>query len=388
MTFGFANGRSMHHTLREMLGVVQATVDRLLQAGRVHGHGARGECRKGSAALAAALLVAIVGSHPADADPVRDFYAGKQVTIIVGSGSGGGYDLQARLTARHLGRHIPGNPTFIVQNMPGAGSLQAANYIYNSAPADGTAIALLQRGMLLIKLINPSGVRFEIDKLNWLGSLNSETGVVLSWHTTEHKTTKDLFDKELIVGGIVGVDPETTPRLLNALIGTKFKIVNGYNTTAQIALAIERNEVHGIADWSWSSVKAVRPDWLRDHKANILMQVGLHKEPELPDVPSALDFVKDAADRKVMELNFTQKTAARPMVAPPGVPADRVAALRAAFAALATDAEFLADAERSKLEIAPLPAEAVDKVIALIASTPVDIAEHYARVLSPAARTR
>ncbi|MFL4970069.1 MAG: Bug family tripartite tricarboxylate transporter substrate binding protein [Xanthobacteraceae bacterium] len=388
MSFGFANDFSMDHTLRGMFGIVQAIVNRLIGPGRAHGRAVCTTHLQRLALLAAALLVAIVGLRPAAADSVRDFYAGKQVTIIVGSGAGGGYDLQARLTARHLGKHVPGNPTFIVQNMPGAGSLQAANYIYNSAPADGTTIALLQRGMLLIKLINPSGVRFEIDKLHWIGSLNSEVGVVLSWHTTEHKTTRDLFDKELIVGGIVGVDPETTPRLLNALIGTRFKIVNGYNTTAQIALAIERNEVQGIADWSWSSVKAVRPDWLRDRKAHILMQVGLHKEPELPDVPSALDFVKDAAERKVMELNFTQKTAARPLVAPPGVPAERVAALRAAFAALATDAEFLADAERSKLEIAPLPAEAVDKVIALIASTPPEIADHYAKVLSPAARTR
>src|SRR5262249_47231635 len=209
---------------------------------------------------------------------------------------------------------------------------------------------------VLIKLINPSGVRFEIDKLNWLGSLNSETGVVLSWHTTDIKTTRDLFDKELIVGGIVGVDPETTPRLLNALIGTRFKIVNGYNTTAQIALAIERGEVQGIADWSWSSVKAMRPDWGRDKKVQALMQAGLSREPELADVRFALDFVKDAADRKVLELNFTQKTAARPLAAPPGVPAERVAALRAAFAELARDPEFLADAERSKLEIAPVAA--------------------------------
>jgi hypothetical protein len=387
MTFSFANDLSLAHTLREMFGAVQAIVDRLLQ-GRVRRRVGRTERRDGGTVLAAALVVAIAGSQPVAADSVRDFYAGKQITIIVGSGAGGGYDLQARLTARHLGKHIPGNPTFIVQNMPGAGSLQAANYIYNSAPADGTTIALLQRGMLLIKLINPSGVRFEIDKLNWLGSLNSETGVVLSWHTTDIRTTQDIFEKELIVGGIVGVDPETTPRLLNALIGTKFKIVSGYNTTAQIALAIERGEVQGIADWSWSSVKAVRPDWLRDKKLNILMQVGLQKEPELADVPFALDFVKDAANRKVMELNFTQKTAARPLTAPPGVPADRVAALRTAVAALTKDAEFLADAERSKLEIAPLPADAVDKVIALIASTPTDIAEHYARVLSPAARTR
>jgi hypothetical protein len=340
--------------------------------------------------IASGLLVAalVAAATPATAQSVRDFYAGKQITVIVGAGAGGGYDLQARLMARHLGKHIPGNPTFIVQNMPGAGSLAAANHIYNAAPADGSVLALIQRGMLLVRLINPSGVRFELDKLNWIGSLNSETGVVLSWHTSDVRTTKDLFDKELIVGGIVGVDPETTPRLLNALIGTKFKIVSGYNTTAQIALAIERGEVHGIADWSWSSVKAVRPDWLRNKKVNVLMQVGLHKEPELPNVPFALDFVRNDADRKVMELNFTQKTAARPIVAPPGVPADRVAALRAAFAALAKDQEFLADAERSKLEIAPVPAEEVDRVVRLITSTPSAIAERYSNTFTPAARTR
>jgi len=333
----------------------------------------------------AALATAIT---PAAAQSVRDFYAGKQVTVIVGAGAGGGYDLQARLMARHLGKHIPGNPTFIVQNMPGAGSLAAANHIYNAAPADGSVLALLQRGMLLVRLINPSGVRFELDKLNWIGSLNSETGVVLSWHTSDVKTTKDLFDKELIVGGIVGVDPETTPRLLNATIGTKFKVVTGYNTTALIALAMERGEVHGIGDWSWSSVKAVRPDWVREKKVNVLMQVGLTKEPELPDVPFAMDFVKDAADRKILELNFTQKTAARPVTAPPGVPADRVAALRAAFTALATDREFLDDAERSKLEIAPVPGEVVDKVVALITSASPDTVERYANALAPAARSR
>jgi len=180
MSFGFANDFSMDHTLRGMFGIVQAIMNRLIGPGRAHGRAACTIHLQRSALLAAALLVA-TGLRPAAADPVRDFYAGKQVTIIVGSGTGGGYDLQARLTARHLGKHVPGNPTFIVQNMPGAGSLQAANYIYNSAPADGTIIALLQRGMLLIKLINPSGVRFEIDKLHWIGSLNSEVGVVLSW---------------------------------------------------------------------------------------------------------------------------------------------------------------------------------------------------------------
>ena len=149
--------------------------------------------------------------------------------------------------------------------------------MFTTAPKDGTTIALLQRGILLAKLIYPSGMRFEIEKFHWLGSLNSETAVTLAWHTAPHKTAKDLFDKELIVGGITGVDPETTPKLYNSLIGTKFKVVTGYNSTAQIALAIERGEVQGIADWSWSSVKAVRPHWLRDKQVTLLMQGALQE---------------------------------------------------------------------------------------------------------------
>ena len=245
------------------------------------------------------------GAPPAHAE---DFYAGKQITFIVGAGPGGGYDLQARVAARHLGKHIPGNPAIIVQNMPAR--IAAANHMFITAPKDGTTIALLQRGILLAKLIYPTGVRFEIEKFHWLGSLNSETAVTLAWHTAPHKTTKDLFDKELIVGGITGVDPETTPRLYNSLIGTKFKVVTGYNSTAQIALAIERGEVQGIADWSWSCSKAVRPQWLRDKQVTLLMQGALKNEPELGALPNALDFIKNDADRKVMELHFTQKTAA------------------------------------------------------------------------------
>jgi tripartite-type tricarboxylate transporter receptor subunit TctC len=203
--------------------------------------------------LVAAALLAL----PTCASAVAaEFYAGKQITFIAGSGMGGGYDLLARLAARHVGRLIPGNPTIIVQNLPAAGSLVAANQIYNTAPKDGTVVAFIQRGMLLAKLINPSGVRFELDKLNWLGNLASETGLVLAWHTAPHRSAKDLFEQQLIVGGHVGVDPEITPRLYNSLIGTKFKIVNGYNGTAEIALAIERGEVQGIADWSWAASRS------------------------------------------------------------------------------------------------------------------------------------
>src|SRR5215471_10632429 len=265
----------------------------------------------------ATLLAALLYSAPA---PAAEFYAGKQITFIAGSGVGGGYDLLARLTARHLGRLIPGHPTVIVQNLPTAGSLLATNQIYNTAPKDGTTIALIQRGMPLARLINPAGVHFELEKLSWLGNLASETGLVLAWHTAPHRTAHDLLAQELIVGGQTGVHPEITPRLYNSLIGTRFRIVTGYNGTAEIALAMERGEVQGTADWSWASLKKQRPDWLREKKVTLLLQGALQRDPELPDLPSVLDFVKSDADRRVLELYFTQKTIARPVIAPPGIP--------------------------------------------------------------------
>ena len=207
--------------------------------------------------------------------------------------------------------------------------------------------------------------------------------MTLAWHTAPHKTAKDLFDKELIVGGITGVDPETTPRIYNSLIGTKFKVVTGYNSTAQIALAVERGEVQGIADWSWSSLKAVRPQWLADKQITLLMQGALKNEPELGSLPNALDFIKNDADRKVMELHFTQKTAARPLVAPPEVPAERVALLRKAFEALAKDKEFLAEMDKAKMEFDFVPGAEIDKIVAQIASTPPEIAARYAKAFAP-----
>ena len=342
------------------------------------------QTRRTVAGLVSASIAALAGiSCPLPA-LAEDFYFGKQVNFIVGAGVGGGYDHQARLVARHLGRHIPGNPGIIVQNMPAAGSIAASNYMFSTAPRDGTTIALIQRGMLLAKLTYPTGTRFEIDKFHWLTSLNSETAVTLTWNeTSSHRTARDLFEKELIVGGIVGVDPETTPKLYNSLLGTKFKVVTGYNSTAQIALAMERGEVQAIADWSWSSVKAVRPHWLSDKKVTLLLQGALKKEPELGNLPSALDFVKNDADRKVLELHFTQKLAARPVIAPPGISPERIATLRAAFAALGKDKEFLADAERSKQEVGFVPGEEVEKVVALIVGTPADIADRYAKAFAP-----
>src|SRR5437667_259003 len=187
-------------------------------------------------------------------------------------------------------------------------------------PRAGRVIWLVQRAMLTSKLLNPAQTRFDVEKLNWIGSLASETGVVAAWHKAPHKTAKDLFEKELIVGGHAGVDPELTPRLYNAVLGTNFKIITGYNGTADIALAMERGEVFGIGDWSWSSLKKQRPYWLRDKTVTLLMQSGLKNDPELPDLPNALEFAKSPSDRKIIELYFMQKTVARPIIAPPGVP--------------------------------------------------------------------
>jgi tripartite-type tricarboxylate transporter receptor subunit TctC len=329
------------------------------------------------APVAAAAVTVCLCTAPAGAET---FYAGKTITFIAASGAGGGYDLLTRLAARHVGRLISGHPSIIVQNMPAAGGIPATNHIAHTAPKDGTVIGFIQRSMLLAKLTTPAGVRFEIDKLNWLGNLASETGTVITWHTAPHRQAKDLFEHELIVGGQTNVDPELTPRLHNAVLGTKFRIIAGYNGTPAIALAMERGEVQGIGDWSWASFKKQRPQWLRDKLAIPLMQGALKRDPELPDLPMALDFVRNPADRKVMELYFTQKTIARPVIAPPGLPAERLKTLRDAFAALATDKEFLADAERSNLEVEPISGAEADKIVALIANAPSEVTERFSKI--------
>jgi hypothetical protein len=313
---------------------------------------------------------------------VAQFYRGKQIILIVGSEAGGGYDLLARLMARHLGQHIPGQPHLIVQNVPTANSLLAANNLFNSLPADGTYIALLIRNMLMAPITNPSGARFKVDRFKWIGSLASETAVALAWHTAPVKKPDDLFKKELIVGGMTGVDPETTPRVYNALIGTKFKIVNGYKGTTDIALAMERGEVEGIADWSWSSLNSIRPEWLRDQKVRLLLQGALTKNSDIANVPFALDYVKNDFDRQVMRLYFAQKEAARPVAAPPGIPAERLNALRTAFMRMAQDPDFLDAAAKSQLLINPAAGSAVQEVAAMIGSAPDQVVKRLVTILS------
>jgi hypothetical protein len=250
-------------------------------------------------------------------------------------------------------------------------------------PKDGTYIGLLIRNILMAPVTKPSGARFEIEKFNWVGSLASENSVALAWQTAPTKTLQDLFQRELIVGGMSGVDPETTPLIYNALIGTKFKIVNGYNGTTDIALAMERREVDGIGDWSWSSLKMSKPDWLKDQRVHILLQGALTRNPELPNVPFALDYVKGDLDRQVFRLYFSQKEAARPVVAPPGIPPERLQALRAGFMQMALDSEFQNDAEKSKLLVDPAPGSSVQDIVSMIASAPGPVAKRLLDILSP-----
>jgi len=327
-------------------------------------------------ALASLGLLA-AGAAPAQAQET----AGKQTRLIVGAPAGGGYDHLARLAARHLPRLLPGAPNIVVQNMPSGNSVAAANFIANQAPTDGTAVALLQRGMLLAKILGVSSIQFDVEKLHWLASLNSETGLVLAWKDAPHQSAKDLFERELIVGGQTGVDPEISPRIYNALIGTKFKIVNGYQGTTAIGLAMERGEVQGIGDWSWSSLKVQRPQWIAEKSVRILMQGALTRDKELPDTPNALDFVKSDVDRKAMEVYFTQKTVARPVVAPPGTQAEALAQWRKAFASLASDREFLDEADKAKIEVSVLPGPEVDKVVEIVVKAPAAVRERLVEAM-------
>jgi tripartite-type tricarboxylate transporter receptor subunit TctC len=334
-----------------------------------------------ASALAMTVLVVSLSASLAHSQPQTDFYAGKRINLVMGSDVGGGYDALARLTARHLGHFIPGNPAVIVQAMPGGSGLIAANYLYNIAEKDGTELGLVMRNVLTAALTNPESARFDIAKFNWIGSLASESGMVIAWHTAGKEKAADLFQSEMIVGGTTGTDTEITARLLNEFTGTKLKIVTGYKGNADVQLAMERGEIQGMGNISWSNLK--RLSYLPNNQVRILMQNALEKAPELPDVPLALDFAKSDIDRKVLELFFGQRLVARPVVAPPNLPADRVAILRAAFVALGKDPEFNADAKKSKLEVDPTSHEAVSAVIATIASASPEVVKLFSEATAP-----
>jgi tripartite-type tricarboxylate transporter receptor subunit TctC len=321
---------------------------------------------------------------PAAAQGVADFYRGKSITFMVGSSPGGGYDAIMRVVARHIVNHIPGNPSAIVQNTPGGGSLTMTNRIVRVAPQDGTVMGLVQRGVLLAQLTKQANVQFDVTKLNWIGSVSPEISLVVAWNSSPVKTAQDLLTKQLIVGGTGATsDLEASARLLNATMGAKFKIVSGYPGQGDVSLAMERGEIQGTADWAWSEIKARHADYLEGKKITLLLQNSLRKAPDLPDVPLAMDFIKDDTDRQVAQLYFGLKEVARPILAAPGVPADRLAALRAAFDMLKDDADFKADAEKAGIEVDPTPARKIDDYIKLTTAAPPEVVRRLTEILNP-----
>jgi tripartite-type tricarboxylate transporter receptor subunit TctC len=324
------------------------------------------------AALALSTLLAAATPAAAQQD-VADFYKGKTIRIIVGVGVGSGYDLNARVLARYLSAHIPGNPSVIVQNQPGAGSLTMTNALYNTGPFDGTAIGASFNGMPTTPLLQPAGARFDPVKLNWLGSTNRETQVTYVWHTAPVQKLADLFTTELIVGAQApGSTQYDFPILLNHLFGTKFKVVTGYESTPKIHLAMESGEVQGNGATNWSTVKALNSNWLDEKKIRVIVQWGLKKHPDLPDVPLILDLAKTAGDRQALELALARLEFGRPFFLPPNVPAERVDALRRAFDATMKDPAFLAETEKSKIEIDPLSGAQVAALVEQVSRTPAD----------------
>ena len=294
-------------------------------------------------------LCALIGTcaPQAKADPIADFYKGRTVTVVVSSSAAGGYDTLARAVARHMGRHMPGNPIFIVRNMPGAGGMTATNFLYNNADKDGSVIGLVQNNTPFEPLFGTKEARYDPVKFNWLGSPSSETAMVLIWHAVPVSSVAELKAREVAVG-VSGANstPAFFTRLLNATLGTKMKPVNGYPGQNDVLLAMERGELDGHPSAFFSSVRSTRPAWLRDKTAKAIVQYGPEKLAELPDVPFAPDIVVGNDDRLVMEAAFAPLALGRPFLAPPAIPVERLAALRQAFAATMADPEFLAEGEK------------------------------------------
>ena len=324
------------------------------------------------AIVGAVLLFA--ASAAVGAQSPADFYKNRNVDEYIGYSTGGAYDFYARVVGRHMGAHIPGNPTLVPRNMEGAGSLRLANWLYRVAPQDGSAFGTFGRGIAFDPLLIGKGDQFDATKFNWLGSANNEVSVCVAMKNSGVTKFEDLFTKELPVGGTgASADTDQFPRVLNGVLGTKFKVVEGYPGGNDVVLAMERGEVSGRCGWSWSSVKATHKSWIDEKRMIVLVQLSLNKHPELPDVPLVTDFAKSDEQRQILKIVFARQVMGRPFAAPPNLPQDRVDALRKAFMDTMADKDFLAEADKTDLEINPVSGEDVDKLVKEVYATPKDI---------------
>jgi tripartite-type tricarboxylate transporter receptor subunit TctC len=331
---------------------------------------------------AVGLMVVFSSIPVARAQSVAEFYKGKSVDLVIGYSVGGGYDLYARLVARRLGEHIPGNPNVVPKNMEGAGSLRLANYLYSAAPRDGTVIGAISRGAAFDPLLNENGADFDASKFSWIGSANNEVSVCVALTSSGILRFDDLYTMPLTIGSTgAGDDTYQFPALLNAVLGTKFKIVTGYPGGNDVTLALERGEVQGRCGWSWSSLKATRLNWVSRKRIVVLVQLSLSKHPDLPDVPLIMDLAKTNEQRAIFKMIFARQTMGRPYAAPPNLPEVRLAALRKAFMDTMTDKEFLYDADQNKFEVNPVDGDRLEALVKEIYRTPADVVRKVAKMV-------
>jgi tripartite-type tricarboxylate transporter receptor subunit TctC len=334
-------------------------------------------------ALRVVLLAAALACCAAPAN------AQSQVSVLIGTTPGGGYDVYARALVRHIGRHLPGQPTVIAKNVPGAGGLTLANYLYNRAPADGSEFATVQNGLPFEKLfqtLSPEGrnALFDATRFGWIGSITQTVFLTVTWHTAAVKTLKDATRRQAIRGAsATSSDSYVLAMLTNRLLDTKFKVVHGYPGAAEVDLAVEKGEVEGEASKDWTTLTSTRPQWIKEGKINILVQMGMKPHTDLKDVPMAIDLAKTPEDRNVMEVVFAKFGMSRPFLAPPGLAPERLAALRRAFDATVRDEAFLADARKLGMEVDPVRGEDVEALVARIMGTPAALAQRARDVLRP-----
>lgn len=321
-----------------------------------------------------ALAAVVLLCAPAKAQSVEEFYKGKVVNVVIGFSVGGGYDLYARHLARFMGKHIPGHPNVVPQNMPGAGSLKAANYIYTAAPKDGTYFGTFARTTGINPLLD-SGAKFDSREFGWLGSVTDDVSTCVTWNTSPVKTWNDFITKPVTLGGQgPSSEPDIFARLYKNVFGAPIKLVPGYPGTNEITLAMERGEVDGLCGLSWSTIKTRHAQWLKEKKISIIVQAAFKKEPEMDaSVPLVMDMTQDKEKLQILKLILAAQEMARPFAAPPGIPADRKAALAKAFDDTMKDPEYLADAKKLDIDVNPVSGKNLDALLAELYATPKDV---------------
>jgi tripartite-type tricarboxylate transporter receptor subunit TctC len=327
--------------------------------------------------LLGALLAVSAGN--ARAADMADHFKGKQIKIVVGFSTGGGYDVYARVLAQFLPRHIPGNPTIIVQNMVGAGSLTALNYIYTKAERDGTVIGVPSNSMAFAPLQGVESANFDPTKFNWIGSPNQESGILITWHTAPVKTVQEAAAKEFTVGVSAGTS-SFFGRILNATLGLKQRLILGYPDSTASFLAMERGEVDGYPSIFWSSLKSTKPDWIKNKSVNLIVQYGAEPNKEIKDVPFARDLAKTPEDKQLLDVSAAALAFGRPFVLPPEVPADVVAAIRKAFLDTYKDPAFLAEAAKTQLEVDPVTGDQMQDLLKTTYASPKPVIDRLRQI--------